>query len=311
MLGLGTEKVLVNSNMVSPYPSAMARPHPAPQQHTTTTTSSSSTHPTSGPIPPPVSTRSRSSSIASLKKHSESARFAGASPKLSRDARQMVQQFPPPPPPPQVPPPDIPDEALGQSPYIRSPRSRSATTSFEGKEPPNQYWVSSPSNSRPSSYVSNSGRKDGSLAKGKRSASRSASLSRKATDRAQGPSPEPHPLPIHSPQLHERGARDKRSPRSHRRSQSNLYGGGSTASMDALDRSLNISPVQLRIPPSPSIPRPILRHNNSYGGHSSDSSQDLEGIISGALAIAAAKRQSDETSLSVPVYQDKRLYTTT
>lgn len=309
MLGLGTEKVLVNSNMSSPYSSAMARPHPPPQQHhTTAATSSSSTHPTSGPIPPPVSTRSRSSSIASLKKHSEFARVAGASPKLSRDARQKVQQFPPPPPPPQVPPPAIPDEALGQSPYIRSPRSRSATTSFEGKEPLSQYWVPSPSNSRPSSYVSNSGRKDGSPAKVKRSASRSASLSRKATDPGQGPSPEPRPPPSHSPQPHERGARDKRSLRSHRRSQSNIYGGGSTASMDALDQSLNVSPVQFRAPSSPSMPRPILRHNNSYGGHSSDSSQDVEGIISGALAITAAKKQSDGTSLSVPIYQDKRLY---
>ncbi|KAK5821997.1 hypothetical protein F5H01DRAFT_338406 [Linnemannia elongata] len=306
MLGFGTEKVLVNSNMTSPYPSAMARPHPPQQQHTATLASSSSAHPTF-PIPPPVPTRSRSSSIASLKKHSESARVTGACPKLSRDARQMVQQFPPPPPPPQVPPPAIPDEVLGQSPYIRSPRSRSATTSFEGKEPLSQYWVASPSNSRPSSYVSNSGRKDGSPAKGKRSASRSASLSRKVTDPAQGPSPEPRPLPSNSPQPHERGARDKRSLRSHRRSQSNIYGGGSTASMDALDRSLNMSPVQFRAPSSPSLPRPILR-NNSYGGHSSDSSQDLEGIISGALAITAAKKQADGTSLSVPIYQDKRLY---
>ncbi|KAF8929261.1 hypothetical protein BGZ47_001178, partial [Haplosporangium gracile] len=244
----------------------------------------------------------------SLKKHSESARVAGASPKLSRDARQMVQQFPPPPPPPQVPPPAIPEEALGQAPYSRSPRSRSGTTSFEGKEPLSQYWVAPPSNSRPSSYVSNSGRKDGSSAKGKRSAVRSASLSRKATDPAQGPLPEPRPRASHSPQPHEGGAKDKRSLRSHRRSQSNIYSGGSTASMDALDRSLNMSPVQFRAPPSPSMPRPILRQNNSYGGHSSDSSQDVEGIISGALAITAAKKQSDGTSLSVPVYQDKRLY---
>ncbi|KAK3826379.1 MAG: hypothetical protein JOS17DRAFT_751416 [Linnemannia elongata] len=308
MLGLGTEKVLVNSNITSPYPSAMARPHPPPQHHTSTATSSSSTHPNSGPIFPPVSTRSRSSSIASLKKHSESARVAGASPKLSRDARQKVQQFPPPPPPPQVPPPAIPDEVLGQSPYSRTPRSRSVTTSLEGKEPLSQYWVPSPSNSRPSSYLSNSGRKNGSPARGKQCSSRSASLSRKATDPAQGPSPEPCPLPSHSPQPHERGARDKRSLRSHRRSQSNIYGGGSTASMDALDRSLNMSPAQLRAPSSPSMPLPILRRNNSYGGHSSDSSQDVEGIISGALAITAAKKQSGGTSLSVPVYQDKHLY---
>ncbi|KAG0291129.1 hypothetical protein BGZ96_005463 [Linnemannia gamsii] len=77
--------------------------------------------------------------------------------------------------------------------------------------------------------------------------------------------------------------------------------------MDALDRSLNVNPLQFRAPPSPAMPRPILRHNNSYGGHSSDSS-DVEGIISGALAITAAKKHSDGTSLSVPVYLDKRLY---
>ncbi|KAG0272252.1 hypothetical protein BGZ95_012007, partial [Linnemannia exigua] len=241
--------------------------------------------------------------------YSETARIAGASPKLSRDARQMVQQFPPPPPPPQVPPPAIPDDALIQTPYTRSPRSRTPTASYEGKEPMHQYWVPTSSGSRPSSYVSVSGRKDGPPARSKRSAARSVSLTRKATDPAQRPSPEPHALPGSPSSQHqylEGGARDKKPLRSHRRSQSNIYGVGSTASMDALDRSLNVSPVQLRAPSN--MPRPILRHNNSYGGQSSDSNQDVESIISGALAITSAKKQSEGTPLSVPVFQDKRLY---
>ncbi|KAF9090580.1 hypothetical protein BGX23_005913 [Mortierella sp. AD031] len=235
-------------------------------------------------------------------------RVTGASHKLSRDARQMVQQFPPPPPPPQVPPPAIPDEAaLCQALYAaRSPRSRAATTAFEGKEPLSQYWSPTPTGSRPSSIVSTG--KSGAPFKGKKSSSRSTSLTRKAIDPLQGPSsPEPYPLPpsLYSYPPQDGGARDKKSLRSHRRSQSNIYGGGSTSSLDEQDRFQgSISPVQL-CPPS----RPILRHNHSYTGQSSDTNQDVEEIISGALAITAAKKQTEGSpTLSVPSSQDKRSY---
>ncbi|KAF9087910.1 hypothetical protein BGX29_000554, partial [Mortierella sp. GBA35] len=311
MIGLDTSKGASNSNLrleassniTVPLPTTPTSPRAA-----TPTIMSAPIHPSYSPIPPPLSSRSRSSSIASLRKHSETARVTGASHKLSRDARQMVQQFPPPPPPPQVPPPAIPDEAaLCQALYAaRSPRSRAATTAFEGKEPLSQYWSPTPTGSRPSSIVSTG--KSGAPFKGKKSSSRSTSLTRKAIDPLQGPSsPEPYPLPpsLYSYPPQDGGARDKKSLRSHRRSQSNIYGGGSTSSLDEQDRFQgSISPVQLR-PPS----RPILQHNHSYTGQSSDTNQDVEEIISGALAITAAKKQTEGSpTLSVPSSQDKRSY---
>ncbi|KAF9931087.1 hypothetical protein FBU30_010833 [Linnemannia zychae] len=289
MLGIGTDDNHINYNLKAEAPNISASPSPISSPV---------------PLPPPMSPRSRSSSIASLRKCSEIARLAGNSPKLSRDARQMVQQFPPPPPPPQVPPPAIPDDIESLLSYSRFNRSRAGTASSESKMPLNQYWESStPSGSRPSSYASNSSRRDAPPTKSRRPASRSASLSRKVTDPNQRPLSVSQPLPEQLSQL-----QDGRRPlQSHRRSQSNIYSGGSTPSMDALDRSLSMSPAQIRAPSI--LPRPILRHNNSYSDQSSsDSAQEVEDIISDALAITVAKRQSDRISLDVDSTQDLSPY---